>query len=276
MSDEPKTEIPEQQLRDTLEGLEPTRRQRILRKVVMAALGSVPWVGGLLAATQAFREETGQLQTDLLQRQWLDEHRRKMKLLAQDITEILLRLESLGAEIESRLESEEYLDLVRKAFRAWDEADTQQKREHIKKLISNAGGMSMCPDDLVRLFLNWITSYDDAHFLVIKHIYRNPGATRYEIWEAIRGVFPREDSAEADLFRLLIGDLSLGRVIRQHRGVNYQGQFLARPTRTRAKSSGVLKSAFDDQEEYELTELGSQFVHYVFTDLVTRIDEQHG
>jgi hypothetical protein len=32
-----------------------------------------------------------------------------------------------------------------------------------------------------------------------------------------------------------------------------------------------MKSAFDDEEAYELTELGKQFVHYVFSDIVKRI-----
>ena len=32
-----------------------------------------------------------------------------------------------------------------------------------------------------------------------------------------------------------------------------------------------MKSAFDDQEQYVLTELGKQFVHYTMTDLVKRI-----
>jgi hypothetical protein len=34
-----------------------------------------------------------------------------------------------------------------------------------------------------------------------------------------------------------------------------------------------MKSALDDEESYELTELGSQFVHYVLTDVVTRIGD---
>ena len=264
MSD-PSLDIVEEQLNESLQSLEPTQRQRVYRKVIMAALGSVPWVGGFLNAAQTYREEASQLKTDQLQRQWLEEHRRKMQDLAQDLEQVVARLQSLGSEIEERLESEEYLALVRKAFRAWDESDTHQKREYIKKLISNAGGVSMCPDDLVRLFLDWLVRYDEAHFLVIRQIYQNPGTTRYRIWEAIHGEFPREDSAEADLFRMLIGDLSLGRVIRQHREVNYHGQFLKKVKAPRTVSSGTFKSAFDDDEEYELTELGSQFVHYVFS-----------
>jgi hypothetical protein len=33
----------------------------------------------------------------------------------------------------------------------------------------------------------------------------------------------------------------------------------------------VAKSAFDDGDAYELTELGDQFVHYAMTDLPPRI-----
>ncbi|NLF16604.1 MAG: hypothetical protein GX595_05015 [Lentisphaerae bacterium] len=32
-----------------------------------------------------------------------------------------------------------------------------------------------------------------------------------------------------------------------------------------------MKSAFDDEEEYELTQLGEQFVHYAMTDLPPKI-----
>lgn len=108
--------------------------------------------------------------------------------------------------------------------------------------------------------------------MVIREIYKSPGTTRYRIWEAIHGEFPRDDSSEADLFKLLIGDLSMGHVIRQHREVNYYGQFLKKTKPARTSSSSTLKSPFDDEQEYELTELGQKFVHYVFTDVVKRLD----
>jgi hypothetical protein len=206
-----------------------------------------------------------------LQRQWLEEHHLKMKNLARDLTEIVERLDSLGDEIQSRIESEQYLALVRKSFRLWDQADTEQKREYIKKLIANAGASTLCPDDLIRLFLDWLERYHEAHFKVMREIFKNPGITRHKIWANIHGKFPRDDSSEADLFRLLIGDLSTGRIIRQHRDTNYAGQFIAK-TRSKSPSPGVMKSAFDDEEPYELTELGKQFVHYVFSDIIKRIE----
>jgi hypothetical protein len=84
----------------------------------------------------------------------------------------------------------------------------------------------------------------------------------------------REDSAVADLFRLLFRDLSTGGIIRQHREVDYAGNFVRKtPARKTAPAFGLqaTKSAFDDQENYELTQLGAQFVHYAMTDLPIKI-----
>ena len=64
----------------------------------------------------------------------------------------------------------------------------------------------------------------------------------------------------------------MGSVIRQHRETNYYGQFVKKGP-VKQSPSGVLKSAFDDEEGYELTELGKQFVHYVFTDVVPKIED---
>ncbi len=75
-------------------------------------------------------------------------------------------------------------------------------------------------------------------------------------------------------FKRLIRDLSTGGVIRQHRQINMQGQFMKRTTKGLKKSSSkTMKSAFDDQESYELTELGKQFVHYTMDELAPRINQ---
>ena len=89
---------------------------------------------------------------------------------------------------------------------------------------------------------------------------------------------PREDSAEADLFKLLIRDLSTGGVIRQERDVNQLGQFVRkRPRRSRpGTGSTTMESAFEDTKQYLLTELGRKFVHYTMNEVVTRIDAAVG
>jgi len=256
---------------EELAKLEPTRRQRVLRKVVMAALGSIPWVGGFMAALASIKDDESQAKTDNLQRQWLEEHGRKIQELARTLTEMIGRLESFGDDVKQRIESEEYLALIRKGFRQWDQADTEEKKKLIANLLTNAGATNITSDDVIRLFLDWINLYHEIHFSVIREIYRGPGITRARIWRNIHGEFPREDSAEEDLFKLLIRDLTMGGVIRQHRETTYDGKFIAKKPSRSGVSTGTMKSAFDDQEPYELTELGRQFVHYTMEEVVPRI-----
>jgi hypothetical protein len=242
-------------------------------RFVAAALGSIPWVGGFIAASANLSAEREQQSVNELQRMWLEEHKVKIKQLSATFADIFVRLENFGDEVEQRIESPEYLALVRKAFRSWDEADTEDKKQMFKKLITNAGAIKLCPDDLIRLFLHWIEQYHETHFIVIKEIYRHPNITRAHVWDNIHGPRPREDSSEADLFRYLIRDLSTGGVIRQARETDMSGQFLRKDTRgqTHQNPSRVMESAFESTKPYVLTELGKKFVHYVMEDVVSQI-----
>ena len=262
-----------ERLRTELAKSEPTRRKRIIEKFVLAVLGSIPWVGGFLSAAASYKAEEGTVRQDSLQTQWLEEHHTKIMSLKETLLEIEHRFEALGAAIDERIQSDEYLGLVRKAFRAWDNADTDEKRRYAANLVTNAAGTRVCSDDVLRLFLDWLELYHEAHFAVVRHIFQNPGSTRFDIWSHLYGDLPREDSAEADLFKLLIRDLSTGGVIRQERDVNQLGQFVRKtPQRTRrGHAPTTMESAFDDIKPYVLTELGKQFVHYTMSEAVTRI-----
>jgi hypothetical protein len=285
LSEDPKPEEPEVSITRT--GVPPSTestenalihqltggRGRKYRRFVIAALGSLPWIGGVLAAVASLSAERDQDKVNELQKLWLEEHRERMKDLGLTFVEIFSRLDNFGEEVQGRIESPEYLALVKKAFRGWDEADTQDKKDKFKKLITNAGAITLCPDDLIRLFLNWIEQYHEAHFMVIKEIYKNPGITRGQMWDKIHGQRPREDSAEADLFRYLIRDLSTGGVIRQARDTDSYGRFVKREPRGQSHegASRVMESAFEETKPYVLTELGKQFVHYVMEDIAPQI-----
>jgi len=161
-----------------------------------------------------------------------------------------------------------------RAFRTWDRAETDDKRRYVANLVTNAAGARLCSDDVVRLFVDWLNLYHEIHFAVVREIYRNPGSTRFEIWEALYGAPTRDDSAEADLYRLLIRDLSTGEVIRQERETTGDGRFVRkRAARNRKLSSGTIESAFEDSKPYVLTELGKQFVHYTMNEVVQRIGQ---
>lgn len=248
-------------------------RSRKYVRFVIAALSSLPWIGGVFSAATGFSAEKDQESVNELHRLWLEEHKEKVKELGSTLGEIFNRLENFGDEVQQRLESPEYLMLVKKTFRSWDVADTQEKKQMLKKLITNAGAITLCPDDLIRLFIGWIELYHEAHFMVIKEIYRHPGVSRADIWDQIYGKRPREDSAEADLFKYLIRDLSTGGVIRQARETDADGRFMKKDTRgqSRENPSRVMESAFESTKPYVLTELGKQFVHYVMEDVVPQI-----
>jgi hypothetical protein len=191
----------------------------------------------------------------------------------ETLNDIFRRLDNFGDQIQQRIESAEYLSLVRKTFRSWDEADTQEKKQMLKRLIMNAGAIQLCDDDLIRLFLHWVELYHETHFVVVREIYRSRRITRGQLWSAIRGKpRPREDSYEADLFKYLIRDLSTGGVIRQERQTDGYGNFVKKESPGRRQPSGhVMKSAFDDAEYYVLTDLGAKFVHYVMEDVAPQL-----
>lgn len=149
----------------------------------------------------------------------------------------------------------------------------RRKRKLIRNLLVNAASANIVGDDIIRLFIEWIDMYSEAHFKVIATLYNNAGLTRAVIWNHIHGNVVREDSAEADLFKLIIADLSMGHIIRQHREVDYSGNFIKPGGRGRSvSSSGYYTSAFDEEKEYELTNLGQQFVHYTMNEVVPKIE----
>ncbi len=241
-------------------------------RVLLAALSGIPWVGSFLGAAGTLSAEIENEQLAELQKLWLTEHEGKLRRLGITLSSILSRFDEFGEDVQERIQSEEYLSLVRRSFRSWDQAESEEKREFIRKLLENAGGIKLCPDDLVRLFIAWIDSYHESHFAVIRVLHQNVGATRADIWREIHGQHVREDSAEADLFKLLIRDLSTGGVIRQHRDTTPHGEYMRKGRAMQPKrASSTMKSAFDDQEQYELTELGKQFVHYTMNELVTQL-----
>ncbi len=243
-------------------------------RVAMAAMGALPWVGSIMGAAATLSAENEQGKTNHLLYLWVQEHEDKLRALIATMQSIFARLETFGDDIQARIESPEYLNLVRETFRIWDEAETGEKRDMLRKLITNAGGVKIVQDDIVRLFLDFLEKFHELHFAVIREIYAKPRITRGEIWENLdeedAEEFPREDSSKADLFKLLIIDLSTGLVVRQARITDAHGNWQKQPARRRTRG-GATTSAFDREKEYVLTELGAEFVHYVMEDLAPQL-----
>ena len=234
--------------------------------------GAVPFVGGLCSAAAGFWSEREQGRLYEFLKRWLgmleDEIQEKQKTIA----EIAIRLDLHDEEISERVKSEEYQSLVRKAFRNWAGAESQIKRDYIRNILSNSAKSRIASDDVVRVFLDWLHSYSELHFVVIAEVYNSRGITRAEIWRRVGKEIPRDDSAEADLFKLLFHDLTVGYVIRQHREVDQHGRFIKKRAGGKKSSADQhMKSAFDDEKFYELTALGRQFVHYAMTEVPAKL-----
>src|ERR1700722_15979270 len=89
-------------------------RSRKYVRFVVAALSSIPWVGGFIAASASLSAEREQEGINELQRLWLEEHKEKLKELSATLADIFVRLNNFGDEVDQRMESPEYLALVKK------------------------------------------------------------------------------------------------------------------------------------------------------------------
>lgn len=245
---------------------------RIARLAMSILGGAIPLLGGAVSGAAGAWSEKEQDHFNRVAASWLQLQKDEIKEIGITIAEILTRLDLNDEDIRKRIESPEYLSLLKKCFRDWSAAESEAKRILVRNLLSNAAVNKICTDDVIRMFIQWINDYSELHFKVIRWIYKNPGCTRKDIWMGVHGAAVREDSAEADMFKLLIRDLSTGSVIRQHREKDYYGNFVKKTRQSRGgQSSQTMKSAFDGEEEYELTELGKQFVRYTMDEVMPRI-----
>lgn len=236
----------------------------------------MPFAGGLLSAAANVWGEAEQERAIEALRAWIKMLEDELREKQRTILDIIARLDMHDEEIAKRVKSAEYQTLMKKAFRNWAGTESPKKQEYIRNILSNAAASRMTSDDVVSLFIEWLQTYSEFHFAVIGELYRNPGSTRGQIWTNLGKGPVREDSAEADLFKLLVRDLSTGGIIRQHRETDYEGNFISKrsPPPTRGAARGqprAMKSAFDESEQYELTALGRQFVHYAMTELTLKV-----
>jgi antitoxin component of RelBE/YafQ-DinJ toxin-antitoxin module len=247
---------------------------KYIRGILNAAGGAIPIAGGVLSAISGFWSEREQERVNKFIHQWIKMKQAEMAEQEQTVIEIMQRLDMHDEKIADRISSQEYQSLMRKAFRDWGAAESESKRTFIRNILTNAANPGITSDDVIRMFLQWIATYSELHFQVIASIYNDKGVTRARIWEKVGKEEVREDSAEADLFKLLIRDLSTGSVIRQHRETDYGGNFLRKPAQKRRKGppvSNTVESAFEDTKGYELTGLGQQFVHFAMIDLPLKL-----
>jgi hypothetical protein len=136
-------------------------------RAVLALLGAVPFVGGAFGGAAGAWSEAEQDHFNKVAASWLKLQEDEIREIGVTIAEILSRLDLNDAEIQKRLESPEYLKLIKKCFRDWSAAESEEKRVYIRNLLTTAAVHRICSDDVVRVFIQWIDMYSEAHFAVI-------------------------------------------------------------------------------------------------------------
>lgn len=262
-----------------LEEKEELLKEGAAPKIARGALqvaSSIPFAGGLFSAAAGAWSEHEQEKVNNFFKQWIKMLEDEIKEKEKTIIEIMMRLDIHDEEISKRINSSEYQSLLKKTFREWAGAESEEKRSYIRNILANAAATAYTSDDVIRLFIDWLGNYSELHFKVVGVIYKHQssGVSRGGVWSELEKPEVAESSADADLFKLLFRDLSTGGIIRQHREVDYHGNYIPKTSKRRPKGSGPkpITSAFDDEDSYELTELGKQFVHYAMTDLPLKIE----
>lgn len=258
-----------------------SRASKWIRAGMNTAGGLIPFAGGFISAAAGVWSENEQEEALNVLRAWVKMLEDELHEKQQTMLDVMARLDMHDEEIAARVRSDEYQSLLKKAFRNWAGTESRKKQEYIRNVLTNAAATRIVSDDVVFLFIEWLQDYSEFHFAVIGELYKREGITRRQIWENLGRERVREDSADADLYKLLIRDLSTGGIIRQHRETDYQGNFINRtPQRSGPRPKPVpgtikvAKSAFEDEERYELTALGKQFVHYAMTELTLKLQYQ--
>ena len=250
----------------------PSSKRGRTGRAVLNTLGAVPFAGGLFSAAAGYWGEKEEERANEFLKNWIEMVHDEIREKERTILEIMARVDLHDEAIEERITSDSFQGLLKKSFREWPAAESEEKRLLLRNLLANAASSSVSSDDVVRLFIDWLNIYSPFHFEVIAGIYNANGITRAGIWQKVGKAVVPENSADADLFKLLIRDLSMGGIIRQHREVDYYGNFIKKPSRPRGGAGSKTVSAFDDVEGYELTALGQQFVHYAMTEITPKIE----
>lgn len=133
----------------------------LIARFALACLGGVPVVGGVFGGVAGGWSEKEQNHYNRVFASWLRLQEDELKEIAQTIAEILSRLNLNNENIQKRIESPEYLSLLKKCFRDWSAAESEQKRVFIRNLLINAAAHKLCSDDVVRMFIKWIDIYSD-------------------------------------------------------------------------------------------------------------------
>ena len=111
---------------------------RFSRGALQAIGGAVPLAGGVFSAIAGVWSEGEQEKINRFFEYWVRMLQDELREKEETIIEILARLDLQDEEISARVESKEYQSLLKKTFRDWSGAESEEKRVYIRNILSNA------------------------------------------------------------------------------------------------------------------------------------------
>ena len=153
--------------------------------------------GGFIAAGMSIQNDQSQMETNQLHAACIKEVADTTAELKTTIAQILDSIKASDEEFAAKVEDPNYVALVRKAFTGWSRGQTQEKREIIRRLLSRAADMPNPDYSMFSLFFDWVSRYNELHFLLIRSLKEQGKATKFQIWKGMGGLRVRDDSADA-------------------------------------------------------------------------------
>src|SRR5262245_21062792 len=119
---------------------------RVARFALAFLGGAIPFVGGAFSGAAGAWSEAEQAHYNKVFASWLKLQEDEVREIGITIAEILSRLDLNDSTIQARLESPEYLKLIKKAFRDWSAAESEEKRVLVRNALTNAAVHKICSD----------------------------------------------------------------------------------------------------------------------------------
>src|SRR5262249_29669523 len=113
-------------------GDEPTESgigKKIAKFGLESASGLIPFAGGVLSAASSAWSDHEQEKVNSFFQHWLKMLSDEMKEKEQTIVEIAARLDLQDEKIDQRINSPQYQSVLKKAFREWAAAESEDKRK---------------------------------------------------------------------------------------------------------------------------------------------------
>ena len=100
---------------------------KVVRGALQVVSGAVPFVGGVLSAAVGAWSEQEQAKVNRFFEQWVKMLQDEIREKEATIIEIMARLDLQDERIAARIESREYQSLLKKTFREWSGAESEEK-----------------------------------------------------------------------------------------------------------------------------------------------------